>query len=233
MSEVIRTIAPLAVEDLKKYFVDKETKFIIDYENSTIKGDKLLTYLGNLDLPVDVENYTDELIEAYLHSKSVVNIPSLELNVIDLLLGYKFTFMKHAPDNNLFADFYKKNSDILDTWVSKLDSLTLYNMFILEDDSIKNYVTEFPEDNTNDLTGVNFVSILKHEEFYSWFDKTDDKTLKYYSKYFNDYMFKGKSLYTFWANDNNPMFLLTWGIASGKIKPTEYHDAKYKDLTAG
>jgi hypothetical protein len=233
MSEVIKTTAPLAVEDLKKYFVDKETKFIIDYENSTLKGDKLLTYLGNLDLPVDVENYTDELLEAYLHSKSIVNIPTLELNVIDLLLAYKFTFMKHAPDNNLFAEFFIKNSDILDIWSSKLDSLTLYNMYILEEDSMKKYVTDFPEDNTNDLTGVNFVSVLKHEEFYSWFQKVEDESLKYYSKYFNEYMFKGKSLFSFWGNDNNPMFLLTWGIASGEINSKEYHDAKYKDLTAG
>lgn len=233
MGETIKTTAPLAVDDLKKYFVDKETKFIIDYENSTLKGEKLLTYLGNLDLPVDVENYTDELLEAYLHSKSIVNIPTVELNIIDLLLGYKFTFMPQSPENNLHGEFYSRNKDILDKWVSKLDSLTLYNMWTIEADDFKNHVKEYPEDTTNDLEGVNFVSILKHQDFFIWFDKVEEKSLKYYSKYFNDYMFKGKSLYNFWANENNPMFLLTWGIASGEVNAKEYHDAKYKDLTAG
>jgi len=233
MSETVKTTAPLAVDELKKYFVDKETKFIIDYENSTLKGEKLLTYLGNLDLPVDVENYTDELLEAYLHSKSIVNIPSIELNIIDLLLGYKFTFMPQSPDNNLYGEFYSKNKDILDKWVSKLNSLSLYNMWTIEADEFKEHVKSYPEDSSNDLEGVNFVSILKHEDFFMWFDKVEEDSLKYYSKYFNDYMFKGKSLYNFWANENNPMFLLTWGIASGEINAKEYHDAKYKDMAEG
>ena len=233
MSETIKTTAPLAVDDLKKYFVDKETKFIIDYENSTLKGEKLLTYLGNLDLPVDVENYTDELLEAYLHSKSIVSIPTVELNIIDLLLGYKFTFMSQSPENNLHGEFYSRNKDILDKWVSKLNSLSLYNMWTIEADEFKEHVKSYPEDSSNDLEGVNFVSILKHEDFFMWFDKVEEDSLKYYSKYFNDYMFKGKSLYNFWANENNPMFLLTWGIASGEINAKEYHDAKYKDMAEG
>ena len=28
-------------------------------------------------------------------------------------------------------------------------------------------------------------------------------------------MFKGKNLYSYWANDNNPLFLLTVSIANG------------------
>jgi hypothetical protein len=35
-------------------------------------------------------------------------------------------------------------------------------------------------------------------------------------------MFKGQNLYSFWANENNPMFLLTWGIAVGEVAPDEY-----------
>ena len=28
-------------------------------------------------------------------------------------------------------------------------------------------------------------------------------------------MFKGKNLYEFWANKNNPLFLSTWAVATG------------------
>ena len=31
-------------------------------------------------------------------------------------------------------------------------------------------------------------------------------------------MFRGKSLYEFWANKNNPIFLITWDIARGNGK---------------
>jgi hypothetical protein len=35
-------------------------------------------------------------------------------------------------------------------------------------------------------------------------------------------MFKGKNLYSYWANENNPMFLLTFNIAEGTITGDEY-----------
>jgi hypothetical protein len=35
-------------------------------------------------------------------------------------------------------------------------------------------------------------------------------------------MFKGKSLYNFLANENNPLFLLTYGIAEGNILGKNY-----------
>jgi len=34
-------------------------------------------------------------------------------------------------------------------------------------------------------------------------------------------MFKGNNLFSYWANENNPMFLLTWGIASGNIQKAQ------------
>ena len=50
-TNVIKTIAPIAIEDLKKYFLDKSITYNIDYTNSKIKGTKLLTYISNLDIP--------------------------------------------------------------------------------------------------------------------------------------------------------------------------------------
>ena len=43
----IETIIPISMDNLKKYFVDKETFYSIDYENSELKGKKMLTYLSN------------------------------------------------------------------------------------------------------------------------------------------------------------------------------------------
>ena len=202
---MIETTAPISIDNLKIYFEDKEnTSFLIDYKESEIQGEKFLTYISNLDVPCDVKNYNDDLVEKYLTTNMLVNIPSLERIVTQLLYALKdgqdVPFKEH-----------------LQNWEKKIDSLSLYNMYIIESGEFKEFVESFPQDDTKDLDGINFVSLLKNEATYGLFEKIKEKNLTFFSKYFNDYMFKGHNLYTFWANNNNPMFLLTWGIAEGQI----------------
>ena len=45
---IIETKAPIAIDDLKKHFTDKDVSFLIDYKTSDLKGEKLLTYLNLL-----------------------------------------------------------------------------------------------------------------------------------------------------------------------------------------
>jgi hypothetical protein len=107
-------------------------------------------------------------------------------------------------------------------------------MYLVQDETLKKWVTEEHDINdTTDLTGINFVSLLKNENFYSFYETTTSEP-KYYSGYFNEYMFKGKNMYGFWANENNPMFLLTQAIASGNLNTEEYIDCvrnTQKELT--
>jgi hypothetical protein len=220
---VIHTKAPIGIEDLKVYFQDKDTKYIIDYGISDIKGEKLLTYLGNLDLPCDIiydsNDSLFEMVEAYLKFTHIVNIESLELRVIDMLLQRKQLKPEYTP---MVVDRF---GDLLDTWIKKLESLVIFNAYTLNDDTFRDYVRSFTEDSTDSIEGINFVSLLKHPEFYTFYESLDESNLTYYSKYFNEYMFKGKNLYSYWANENNPMFLLTWGIASGIVQQKDYMDA--------
>jgi len=131
-----------------------------------------------------------------------VNIPSVEKEVsgmiMSLKLGEEVTFKED-----------------LQSWEKKLDSMTLYNMYTLNDESIREWVRQFPTDETKELQGINFVSLLKHEETYALFEHVNQDNLTFYSAYFEEYMFKGNNLFSYWANENNPMFLLTWGITSG------------------
>jgi hypothetical protein len=205
---IINTTAPIALDDLKKYFENKETRFIIDYQNSELQGDKLLTYLGNLDLPCDVVNFDQEFVSAYLTTQMLVNIPSLETVVISMLGKLK---MGKEVDNR----------EELLSWERKIDSLTLYNMYSINSDEMKSWVKQFPEDDTKDLTGINFISLLKNEDFYLLFQKINTDNLTYFSSYFDEYMFKGNNLFYYWANENNPMFLLTWAIASDNVNKSQ------------
>jgi hypothetical protein len=84
------------------------------------------------------------------------------------------------------------------------------------------FVQSHPADATDDLTGINFVQLLKYEEFYAFYGKVNREWLTNYTSYFNEYMFKGKNLYNYWGNINNPMHVLTVTIASGKISKEEY-----------
>lgn len=222
MNRVIETKAPISIEDLKKYFTDKDISYLIDYKTSELKGKKLITYLSNLDIPSNIKNPDLELVKEYLHSVSLVNIKSLENIVIDILFA-----KKGLTKNNLFTSFIEENKEILDLWENKLESLTLYNMFMLNADKFRDYAQSYPKDDTQNLEGVNFISLLKHTRFFSYYGRINNDRLKFYTHYFNDYMFRGKNMFEYWANKNNPLFLLTWSIADGRGK--EYIEARTKD----
>lgn len=228
---IINTIAPISIDELKKYFVDKDCFYVINYKDSKLKGKKLLTYLSNLEIPSDI-NFTGtteeefhEIFSEYLNMEMICNIASLEITVIETLKEYR-----GITNTNLFTNLIQKNKTILDEWLVKIDSLTLYNMYVVKDEEFKQFVESHPQDDTDSLIGVNFVSLLKHGDFYSLYQKVDVSNLKYFKTYFDEYMFKGKNLYSFWANENNPLFLLTYGISSGIVDNEEYIKNKKQSI---
>jgi len=118
MSKVITTTAPIAIEYLKEYFADKETAYVIDYANSELKGEKLLVYLGNLDLPADIKFETskdlEEMVLAYASSTFIVNIKSLEFAMLNLLLK-----------NEIGVPLTDELQVLLDHWSIRIKSITL------------------------------------------------------------------------------------------------------------
>lgn len=227
---IVKTVAPISIENLKKYFTDKSTFYIIDYKNSTIKGTKLLTYLSNLDVPCDIafdgcdEDECYAMIKEYLNASVIVNVKSLEFVAIGLFKQFKGMIDKFD------AEFIEENKDIISSWVSKLDSLTIYNMSIVDVKEFKDFALAHEKDESDSLIGVNFISLLKHPEFYELYKTIDTSGIRYYEKYFNEYMFKGKNMYSYWATDKNPLFLLTVNIANGDINGKEYVEAKKQSI---
>ena len=104
------------------------------------------------------------------------------------------------------------------------DSESIIEKVEVTTDKFKEYVETHPKDDTNDLAGVNFVSILHNTRFFQYYGKVEDKNLTFYTKYFKDYTFRGKNLFEYWANSNNPLFLITWDTARGNSK--EYIEAR-------
>jgi hypothetical protein len=227
--QVIETIAPISLDHLKVYFTDKETLFKINYADSELKEDKLFVYLSNLELPCDLVFSSDEevmaAVKSYLHFSHILSVPILENLTISLLLQFKGI----GEDKIWPEEFLNENSTILNSWVQKLESLTIYNLYTVDSEELKDYVKTFKEDNTSSTEGINFVSLLKNPNFYMFYNSIDENNLTYYSTYFEEYMFKGSNLYSYWANENNPMFMLTWSIVSGELNYKEYFESIKND----
>lgn len=220
MEKVIETEAPISIDNLKLYFEDKETTFIIDYAKSSLKSEKLLTYLGNLDLPCDLsvedENDMQEIIKAYLNSNFIINIPLLELVTIHLLAQKKGIFP--VTDQS----FLDNNKEELDLWEKRIDSLGLYNLYMLNDKQTKDMVEkQIVAEDDGDTRGINFVSLIKYPDFYQLLTESRTNNMNYYPTFFNEYVFKGQNLFHYWANPINPYYVMTQTIASGAFNPED------------
>lgn len=220
---IIHTTAPIPMEELRKYFEDPSLIFQISYDDSTLEADRFLTYFGNLEVPCNVvysDEKRDELLASYFRSSQIVSIESLEREAIGVLLEYK-GLTEHKENEK----FIEANREIIERWVRVLDSLSLYNVYMVQTDRLRDWVETFPEDHTSSMEGVNFVSVLKYTDFFAFYTRIDKTNLTYFSAYFNEPIFKGNHLFEYWANENNPMFLLTAGIADGWITPEDYNKA--------
>lgn len=220
------TSAPIDIEHLKRYFSEDNIFFIIDYDESSLKGNELLTYLGNLDVPCDVSVSSDsvqDLLSCYLESDSIVSIPYLEDLTLDLILQIK------GITDPVATSLIEDNKEQLLRWNRILESTALYNVFTINDKGAKDWVASHKEDPTSSLKGVNFVNLLKHIKFNDIFDNMIEEPV-YFSSYFNDYIFKGKNLFHYWANSNNYMFLSTTAVAAGDFDYVKYNESIQQEI---
>ena len=138
---IVETTAPIDLQELKLFFSDKETFYMIHYEDSTLQGTKLLTYLGNLEIPCDIGFTTqegfDEMTKHYLEANFIVDIPILKERVTELLLQMKGLV---EPTEK---EFIYANVDILKSWAKKLDSLSLYNLYTVNSVEFKDMLNHF------------------------------------------------------------------------------------------
>lgn len=222
---VIHTVAPIPLVELKKYFEDKTISFVIDLEQSTLSGAKFLTYIANLDLPVDLlsnektEKF-NELLVAYFKHPLILNLPVLEKTAIDILLQFK------GIADTGHEQFISDNQEIVQRWSDVLDSLCLFNLYCVNSPELKEWVEGHPLNDTSSSEGINFVSLLKNPEFYNFYTKHNPERVQFYKNYFQLNMFKGTNLFSYWSNENNPMFLLTFGIAQASFENENYLEAK-------
>jgi hypothetical protein len=220
--EKIKTVCPVPMEQLKQYFSNKENYiFEIDYNNSALQGDKLLTYLSNIDIPCDIdpETINNEQLESLLteyitNTNTLINVPLLVTHALVSLLTVK-------SDNNVVWDcpqgfskeqtesFVTKNYDALRSMLDVIESTMLYNISTITCEELKEDTETFNKVEDKNYCGINFVWILKRPEFIHLIENVDKNKQKYYVHQYDKYIYKGKCLYDFWMNSNNHLALFT------------------------
>ncbi len=229
VSENIRVVnLPLGVEQLKEFIENKELKYLVNYKNSELKGTVLFNYVSNLDLPVEFE-FTDcsyeekeEMILAYMGTRNIVGSKSLAINMANIILTYREVDTNGMLINPLFSKvevnrFIEKNIEVLKRWELFLESTIIYAHQCIRKkpvDSVEECVYQHKYEVIDDIryVGLNIVNLFAVPAFMELFFTAPFRNEpKYFQVQFNDYMYKGKNLYSYYLNEENTVFSMFIG----------------------
>lgn len=243
MTDKIRHVtAPLTMEQIKEFFLDKSLQFIVDYANSALKGKVFLTYISNLDLPaeVDLSNASKEqkmeLLKDYMEVRNINECKGLATLTALMLLhnrGVDVSNFKAPLTPEEMKEFHDTNAEMVKRWYEFLDSMIVFSMMsvqIVEKDESGNEVgipafqEAFPGIFDNVATvddalfiGSNVVNLFAVPMFLEMYFSVPTGEAKYFKQQFEEYMFKGKRLYHYYANENNTFFKFLVALVTNKV----------------
>lgn len=238
-SENIRRVkVPLSVEEIKEFFSNKELVYFINYKESELKGVVFLTYLSNLDLPaeIDFEGSTfeekAELLKVYMTTRNILNSEVLRLNLAKLLLEHREIDCSDMFSRPIFnekesKDFISSNKEALDRWERFLESSIVFSLCCAKELDEEFKVKEkFPVINDSQYTGANVVNLYSIPSFMEVFlSKGNRHELTYFGPQFEEYMFRGKNLYSYFFCDENLVFKLFMAHVTGSTSMEEIEKA--------
>ncbi len=226
MSKLREVTVPLPIESIKEFFVDKEIKFLVDYENSKIKDQVFLTYVSNLDIPIDIKDNIEQetlfkLIDCYMTVKTITDIPFLNSIVSQIILAAAGS--KDAADNGYLSneqldEFISNRREIISVWMAFFNSLPLFVMSTFNE---LNEKEKFAESNDiiddTDIVGLNVVNLIKQDIMLEFFAQQIDAQQFWFRQQFESYMFKGKSLYEFVEPNMKAFYGMMLAAYDGKL----------------
>lgn len=221
---------PLQIEELKEFFTNKESKYIVEYSKCELKDHRFIAYVSNLEMNclVDLTNCgfgeKSSLILSYMESKNMVNIPSLLNCIAQILLEKKGINTEQIIVNSVFtkdemSQFIKNNSQILQKWINFIDSSPVY-MMTLNKEIEEKYKPEAISEQIDDINyiGLNVAWMFSVPCFLEFYLSAPNVSKMYYFKQqFKEYMFRGKNLFSYFCVPENTLFVIYEGILSGNI----------------
>ena len=220
-NKAISCTAPIQLDDLKKYFTDKSLNFHINYTDSTLQDKKLLVYLSNLGVPCDIIFSDDfsfeeraDLLGQYMTLPLVIEVPILNLAASLVVFKAKGYNIEDAYPHPYFSEqevntFLTDYDNIVQKWIKFLDSCTIYAQKCLPELNSREFLTDGVEIiSDREYVGYSIVKLFSLSFFFNNYYKKPLGPLAYFELQFEDYMFQGKNLYSYFANKNNILLFL-------------------------
>ena len=214
--KVISCTVPIEINKLQEYFNDKEYRFEINYNNSSLQKKEFLTYLSNLEIPSDLISpiqlsyeIKSSLLYEYMVFPAITLISTLNLAVSSIIFRAKGYDLKDAYPNPYFSEeeadlFIEENNELIQKWITFLDSCTIYAQKSIPELNEMDFLTggiETIED--RNYIGHNVVNLFSLDFFFHNYYSKELGTLYYFKYQFDDRMFKGLDLnYYFFTKHN-------------------------------
>lgn len=216
MTPIKKVTAPLAMEQIKEFFEDKNVHFLIDYKNSQLKGELLLTYISNLDLPCDID-FSDcvqedilSLMKDYFLTKSMIQSDLLKVLAAQIILISKnlnpdFLMEKPLLTAQSCQNFITTNIEMVERWNSVLSS-SIYGCIASLSDIERQYnlKSAMPQNTDASYVGYNVMNLFTVAGFTeTYFSVPVTHSIQYFKPLFEDCLFKGQNFLGYFNNNNN------------------------------
>jgi len=223
--------APLDIEEIKDFFNQKNTQFLINCFESKIKGEMLLTYISNLELPCNLildkltKDEKFELLKTFFHTKSICNVDVLTIlsaQVILRAIGAPInpqSFPLVLTEEEL-TEFIMVNEAIIRNWIVFITSSMVFQLTCIEAIEEKyQFKSKYSVIDDPNYVGHNVVNLFSLPMFTETFFSVDTGAPMYYFKrQFEDYMFSGNNFFHFFSRAENLVHQVFEGVLSDELK---------------
>jgi hypothetical protein len=231
---------PLSVEELKEFIEnkDKEQNYVIKYSTSQLKGFVFINYLSNLELPAEVDfsessiDDRNELISAYFSSKNNLKVDSLRLNAAMVLLEFRGIDTKEIVLNPIFSNeelkqFIELEKEVISKWENFVESTTIFAQLSSPELSKQiDIKSQVPSIEDSQYIGANIVNLFSIPSFVELFFFAPIRTeLTDFKHQFEDYMFKGKSLYHYYFVPENTVATMFFAHLENEVMKVDINTA--------
>jgi hypothetical protein len=237
------TTVPFSLDVMKEYFMNKNKFFIINYKESELKGNRFMSYVGNLEIPFEI-NYTDmtkeekfDLLQEFFKSRNIVKFESMALTAAEVILRARNINGIKLSEHSIFNDaekdeFISAYNEVVEKWITFLVSTNLFMVTTAKDiNDSYNFKEGFQEIDDAHYVGQNVVQLFSVPSFMEvFFSAPIDRPIFYFKHQFEQYMFKGKNLFHYFNCAENIPYIIFNDFLNGRIKPEQLTYLKQAQL---
>lgn len=231
-TNIIKTIAPIPGDVMKEYFRNNNTVFVVDAEGSHLQGLKLLTYLTNIALPIEItfsphfpfEKF-DELMYGYMKQDNMIKSQVLRDYMGYIILSYigyekEDIPLEIAVPYEYIDGFIYNHQEELSKWVTFLDSTEVLTYYIDEKFADMVNMEKYPVIDDDTYVGVNIANLYLSQLFVNLYQTADRNIGQQYLfiQQATRYIFGNSSIYNYINQRFNPISIISSMLLGGMMR---------------